>query len=131
MIAPCWWRTSRRTWRPPPRPPRWCPSGGRGHLAFSDICSLGLLEIAQDLLAPRDDINDFFLDQVIALATDGCTGGGVPEGREECAEDFLPLEVSHPIVRHYATVFFDAELKGEGSGAQDGVFPEVEFLQEQ
>ena len=43
----------------------------------------------------------------------------------ECADGFLPLEVSAPIIRHYGTVFFDEQLRGSGPGVEAGLFPEA------
>ena len=42
------------------------------------------------------------------------------------AEAFLDLDRGQEILRHTATVFFDAALRGEGPGVEAGVFPEVE-----
>ena len=75
-----------------------------------------------DYLADRDDVSDLFADMLLSLGTDGCPGTRPP--LPEC-DRWLDLEVSTPIIRHYATVFFDAELYGRGEGATDGVFPPV------
>jgi predicted dienelactone hydrolase len=87
---------------------------GAGHLAFSDICDLEFGTLADELLAPRDDINEIFLDQLSALGTDGCPGGTV--GVPECAETFLDLAVTAPVIRAATTAFLDLHLRGEGTG---------------
>jgi dienelactone hydrolase len=93
-----------------------------GHLAYTDLCALELGGFAATYLAPRDDINPLFLDGLVLLAIDGCPGI-VPDDPpdDECAAGYLPLEDSFPIVRHYSTVFFDEQLRGEGDGPVDGV----------
>jgi len=99
---------------------------GAGHLAFTDLCALELGEFAATYLEPRDDIKPLFLDGLVLLAIDGCPGI-VPDEppAEECADGYLPLEESFPIVRHYATVFFDEQLGGQGGGVGGGVFTAV------
>ncbi len=94
-----------------------------GHLAYTDLCALELGEFAAEYLEPRDDINPLFLDGLVLLAIDGCPGI-VPEEppASECADGYLPLEDSFPIVRHYSTVFFDQQLRASGDGPTDGVF---------
>lgn len=99
---------------------------GGGHLAFSDLCVLDLGTIADEVLRPRDDINTLILNQLTRLATDGCPGY-IPDNPPEpsCADGFLPLEVSAPILRHYTAAFFEAELSGRGPGLQGGLFDEA------
>ena len=99
---------------------------GAGHLAFSDLCTLELGRLANELLAGRDDVNESLLPQLVALGTDGCPGVTPTVEREECADAWLPLETSEPVIRHMSTVFFDAHLKGEGPGVQAGVFSVTE-----
>jgi len=99
---------------------------GAGHLAFSDLCTLELGRLADELLAGRDDVNEALLPQLVALGTDGCPGVVPTVVREECVDAWLPLETSEPIIRHMSTVFFDAHLKGTGPGVQAGVFSGVE-----
>lgn len=96
-----------------------------GHLAFSDLCQLELAANADAWLTGRDDLNESTYALLLQLATDGCPDAAVPQPDICDAEAFLPLETSAPIIRHYSTVFFDAELKGSGAGAQAGVFPEA------
>jgi dienelactone hydrolase len=98
-----------------------------GHLAFSDLCALDLAGSADEWLAGRDDLNPTFYDLLLQLATDGCPDAAKPQSDICDASDFLPLETSAPIIRHYATVFFDQELKGEGGGVTGDVFPEAEL----
>ncbi len=101
---------------------------GAGHLAFSDLCTLDLGGIAEEVLEPRDDINNLILGQLTRLATDGCPGV-IPEEppTADCADGYLPLEVSAEINRHYVTAFFEAELAGRGPGVQPDLFPEAVF----
>jgi predicted dienelactone hydrolase len=87
---------------------------GAGHLAFSDICDLDFGALAEELLAPRDDVNATFLAQLSALGTDGCPGGEVTV--PECGEAFLDLSVSAPVIRAATTSFLDQHLRGMGSG---------------
>lgn len=99
---------------------------GAGHLAFSDLCELGLLELADALLASRDDVNGLMLEQLRALASDGCPGVEPLVEDHSCADAYLPLERSDPIVRHYSTVWFDARLRGFGPGVEAGVYADAE-----
>lgn len=99
---------------------------GAGHLAFSDLCELDLLALADELLAPRDDVSALFLEQLRALASDGCPGVAPLVEAPDCAESYLSLETSDPIVRHYATVFFDDVLRGTGPGVVAGVYPDAD-----
>jgi predicted dienelactone hydrolase len=97
---------------------------GAGHLAFADLCELDLLTLGETLLAPRDDVNQTFLDQLFALASDGCANGTPVV--DECEETgFLPLSTSDPIVRAYTTVWFDQHLRSTGTGVRAGLFPEA------
>lgn len=98
---------------------------GAGHLAFSDLCQLELGTLANEVLIGRDDVNTLLLEQLLDLATSGCPDGNPPADRAECANGFLDLSVSAPIVRYYSTVFFDQQLYGKGSGVTGGVYPEV------
>ncbi len=97
-----------------------------GHLAFSDLCELDLLALANDLLVDRDDINSFLLDQLVALASDGCPVAVPEPSLESCGDAYLPLAVSDPIVRYYSTVFFDAALRGTGPGVSGGIYAEAD-----
>lgn len=98
-----------------------------GHLAFSDLCALDLAGLADRWLADREDLNPTFYDLLLQLASDGCPGA-TPDPEACDATAYLDLGVSAPIVRHYATVFFDAELRGSGEGPTDAVFPDAELL---
>ena len=100
---------------------------GAGHLAFTDLCTLDLAAFATEVLAPRDDINMLFLDSLVELAIDGCPGYlHDPPPSDDCADGYLPVETSSPIVRHYVTAFFDQQLRGTGPGVQAGVFADAE-----
>lgn len=83
---------------------------GAGHLAFSDICALELGTLAEELLAPRDDVNTALLAQLVGLGTDGCPGGAVTV--PDCGTAFLPLETTTPVIRSSTTAFLDAHLRG-------------------
>lgn len=96
-----------------------------GHLAFTDICLADVGSIAVDVLAPRDDVNHTFLDQLTQLATDGCPGWTPTV--DGCTE-FGDLETAQRIVRHYSAAFFDEALKGEGAGVEAGLFDGVEVV---
>jgi len=99
---------------------------GAGHLAFTHLCQLQLGALADEVLAPREDINHLFLEQLYALAVDGCPEY-VPEDppTEDCDGGYLPLETSYPIIRHYTTVFLDQQLYGAGAGVAGGEFDEA------
>lgn len=83
---------------------------GAGHLPFSDICELDLAGLAEEVLGPRDDVNQAVLDQLVALATDGCPVAE-PPGWEDCETEWQDLDQSQEIVRHAATVFLDEALR--------------------
>ncbi len=97
-----------------------------GHLPFSDLCELELGAFVEENLADRDDINPTFLDQLIGLGTDGCPG--IEPLVEGCEGGFGDLATAQQIVRHYATAFFDSQLKGEGASAPDGLYDLVELV---
>jgi dienelactone hydrolase len=101
--------------------------GGAGHLAFSDLCSLELAELAEGLLAPRDDLNPALYRSLLQLATDGCPGFA-PDPALACGEAFLPIEDGWSATRHVATTFFDFELRGVGPGLQAGSHGAAEVL---
>jgi predicted dienelactone hydrolase len=96
-----------------------------GHLAFSDLCDAEFGALADEVLAPRPDISELFLDMLVALGIDGCDGY-TPAQELDCGDAYMPLEESAPLVRHYSTVFFDDALKGEGAGIVAGVHDSVE-----
>jgi dienelactone hydrolase len=99
---------------------------GAGHLAFSDMCELGLLEIGETLLAPREDVSQGLLNSFLDLASDGCPER--PPDPNACANaEYLPLATSDTMIRHYSTVFFDSALYGTGPGVEAGLFTEVEI----
>jgi dienelactone hydrolase len=94
-----------------------------GHMAFSDLCELGLDEIANEWLEPREDTNKLILGQLLRLATDGCPGI-VPETPPDpaCEAGYLEPEAAAPGIRHYTTVFFDAHLRALGDGVQGDIY---------
>lgn len=96
---------------------------GAGHLAPTDLCELDLLGVAETYLTGRDDVNEALLSQLIQLASDGCPGA--TPAVEGCSS-YLPLTTSDPIVRHYATTFFDLQLRGQGPGVEAGLWAEAE-----
>jgi len=89
----------------------WVNIADAGHMPFSDICALDLGGLADAVLADRTDVDPTFLAQLLGLATSGCPGY-VPADEPVCGEEYLPLDDAQQIIRHYSTVFFDAELKG-------------------
>jgi dienelactone hydrolase len=94
-----------------------------GHLAFSDLCALHFDEVYDTYLAPRDDLNALIADSLLALGLDGCPSA--TPAPEVCAEGaYLDLERSAPIVRDYATRFFDATLRG-GAPVPGDLYPEA------
>jgi len=99
---------------------------GSGHLAFTHLCQLQLGALADEVLAPREDVNQLFLDQLYALAVDGCPEYPPEEPpATDCIGGYLPLETSYPIIRHYTTVFLDQQLMGSGAGVEAGAFEEA------
>lgn len=100
---------------------RWLELTGAGHLAPTNLCDLDLGGFADTLLAPRDDVIGLWLDQLVALATDGCPQDTPQLEHDDCAEAYWPLDESQAALRHYSTVFFDEQLKGEGSLVDGGL----------
>jgi dienelactone hydrolase len=96
-----------------------------GHLAFTDLCAAEFGPLSDEVLAPRPDISATFLHMLTALGTDGCDGY-VPAPELACGDAFMPLQDSAPLVRHYATVFFDEALKGAGPGVVSGAHEAAE-----
>lgn len=96
-----------------------------GHLAFSDLCQLDLLGLAATVLAPREDVNQALLAQLVGLASDGCPGAVPEPALEACGETYLPLDTSAPIVRWGSTVFLDQALKGAGEGIGTSPYAEA------
>ena len=88
---------------------------GAGHLAFTDLCSLDMIGLAEELLADRDDLNPAFYDQLLALASDGCPEVAPTVDSPDCAEDYLDAEIAEEILRYGMTAFFDQHLRGEGT----------------
>ena len=95
---------------------------GAGHMAFTDLCALGLQAFADEILWPRPDVNAATLQALLDLANSGCPAPAPPPtiDGEGCENAWMPLEESEPIIRHYLTTFFDLHLKGEGqAGTED------------
>jgi predicted dienelactone hydrolase len=99
---------------------------GAGHLPFSDLCELDFEGLAEEVLVPRDDMNAFFLDQMISLGTDGCPG--VQPSVESCGEEFGDLEEAQRIIRHYATTYFDSTLREAGELEVLSDTPDAEWV---
>ena len=85
---------------------------GGGHMAFTELCSLGLGTLADEVVAPREDANSVILPQLRGLAVDGCPSETPIVDAQECADGFLPLDISDRILRHHLTNFFDMVLNG-------------------
>ena len=98
---------------------------GAGHLAFSDICTLGLGAFYDTYLADRDDLQPQFASTLRQFAVDGCQDGEPVVESPDCPTSFLPIATSDAVVRHYATVFFDEHLYGTGTGVADGLYTEA------
>lgn len=96
---------------------------GAGHLAFSDLCELQLLDFANTYLVDREDVNSAILGLLVQLASDGCPES-TPPAELDCPA-YLPLETSDEIIRYYSTVFFDDALYARGPGVEKGIFPEA------
>lgn len=84
---------------------------GAGHLAFSDLCTVDLGAIADDL-SELDNANQAYLFGLRVLATDGCPGADSSVNTDEC-DTFLPLSRSGEVMRGLTTTFFDDALRGE------------------
>jgi pimeloyl-ACP methyl ester carboxylesterase len=100
---------------------RWLALTGAGHLAPTDLCDLDLGSFAEEWLEPRSDVNSIWLSQLVALATDGCPQDPPQLEHPDCAEAYHPLDQSQAALRHYATVFFDEQLRGVGSLVDAGL----------
>jgi dienelactone hydrolase len=87
---------------------------GAGHLAFTDLCDLDLLGLADEVLADRDDLNAAFYDQLLALGSDGCPGVVPAVDSPDCATAYLDEETASRTLRYGMTAFFDAHLRGSG-----------------
>lgn len=88
---------------------RYVSIAGAGHLAFTDICTIGraqggVLQIARDAGIEISDL-------VLQLGSDGC-------GPED-----LPAEDAWPVIRHYTTAHLTAAL-GEDAASPTGLEPE-------
>ena len=93
---------------------------GAGHLAFADLCDLDLGGLAETWLLGRDDLNEAYIDGLLALGTDGCPGA-TPTAAD--CTSFLDLETSAPIVRHVSTAFFDTALRGQDTALGSDAYP--------
>jgi hypothetical protein len=85
----------------------WVEVVGAGHLAFSDLCTLDLGTVAEDVLLGRDDLNPVLVDSLVALGTDGCAGytPTVPD----CGAPATP-EDSAEALRGATSAFFEGAL---------------------
>ncbi len=97
---------------------------GAGHMAFTDLCTLGLQDFADEVLWARPDVNATTLQGLLDLANSGCPAPAPPPtiDGEGCETEWMPLSESEPIIRHYLTTFFDFHLKGEGEALAEDVF---------
>ncbi|MCB9744230.1 MAG: hypothetical protein H6741_03500 [Alphaproteobacteria bacterium] len=92
---------------------------GTGHLGFTDLCALELGALAEAQLAPRDDLNGFLYDQLVALATDGCPGTDMATlvaAAPGCEAGWVDLERAQSVIRGASTQHFDLELRQRGAG---------------
>ncbi len=87
-----------------------------GHMAFSDLCRMDVVGLADTYLAGRDDLNELWVDQLVELASNGCPGATPPEDLDGCGGAFMDLDRSDAILTTAATLFFDQALRGEGAG---------------
>lgn len=97
---------------------RWLGIEAAGHHAFSDICALGLADLARDELQGRDDVNTTLLGGMITLVGDGCPG---ETPSVDVCESFTPLDEGFDISRHYIAAWFDEHLNG-GPSTEGGLF---------
>jgi dienelactone hydrolase len=92
----------------------WLPLAGAGHLAFSDLCAIGIGDFYATYLEPRDDLNETFTDGLLALGTDGCPDG-TPDpavaGYADCEDGFVTTESVEPTLKAALTEHFDAALR--------------------
>lgn len=88
-------------------PPRYLMElAGAGHYTFADICQLDLASLKEEL--------DF--EGVVEEAL-----------RDGCADYNLPVEQAHPVINHYATAFFNLQLRGS-TGSQAFLVPQADPL---
>jgi pimeloyl-ACP methyl ester carboxylesterase len=100
---------------------RWLSLTGAGHLSPTNLCDLDLGSFAATMLEPRDDVNGIWIDQLVALATDGCPQDPPQLEHPDCAEQYWDLGQSQAALRHYATLFFDAQLRSGGALVDGGL----------
>ncbi len=93
---------------------------GAGHLAFSDLCAADFGAVGDQVLA-REDANSALVPLLLDLGTDGCPTGEPNAELEGCAEGFLPLDASAPVLRASVAGFFDATLRGADVGWKAGL----------
>ncbi len=100
---------------------------GAGHMAFTDLCALGLQDFADEVLWPRPDVSEVALRGLLDLANSGCPPPAPPPDidGDGCEVEWLPIEDGHRIVNHYLTTFFDAHLRGGGDAVPADVFPDA------
>lgn len=95
-----------------------------GHMAFSDLCRMDIVDLADRYLADRDDLNSAWYDPLLNLASNGCPGV-TPPVLDACGDTFMDLDRSDTILTTASTLFFDKTLKGIGSAFLDGVFDDA------
>lgn len=97
---------------------------GAGHMAFTDICDLGLNAFADEILWPRPDVSETALRGLLNLANSGCGAPAPPPDfdGDGCETQWLPIEDGHTMINHYLTTFFDAHLRGAGEAVPEDVF---------
>jgi len=88
-----------------------------GHMAFSDLCRMDVVGLAQTYLEGRDDLNATWYQQLLDLASNGCPGVAPPV-QDDCGQTFMDLDRSDAILTTASTLFFDQALQGIGPGLQ-------------
>ncbi len=98
-----------------------------GHMAFSDLCRMDVVGLAETYLVGRDDLNDLWYEQLVGLASNGCPEV-TPPVLEDCGERFMDLDRSDSILTAASTLFFDKALGGTGDGVTEDLFDDASLL---
>jgi predicted dienelactone hydrolase len=98
-----------------------------GHMAFSDLCRMDVVGLAETYLAGRDDLNDLWYTQLVDLASNGCPGIEPPV-QSDCGDTFMDLDRSDVILITASTLFFDQVLAGTGPGVTEGLFDDAALV---